>query len=247
MAKFTWNEAFEAVLVELVAGREVVSQDDLEVIAGELATQSEKEVTKRQVGAKLRKMEICEVEKAGAKAKSWSDEEAADLEAFVNANANALTYAEIAASFNGGSHTTRQVQGKILSLELTSLVKATEKKVAPKTYTEAEEAQIVALVAEGAFMEDIADALGKTINSVRGKTLSMSRQIEGFEIPAQKNKAAAKADALDGLNIVEMTVEEIAEKVGKTPRGIRSMLSRRGITAADYDGAAKKAKNEEAK
>ncbi len=247
MAKFTWNEAFEAVLVELVAGRETVSQDDLEVIAGQLAEQSEKEVTKRQVGAKLRKMEVCEVEKAGAKAKSWTDAEAAALEAFVNANADALTYAEIASAFNGGSHTTRQVQGKILSLELTSLVKATEKKVAPKTYTEAEEAQIIDLAGKGVFLEDIAEALGKPLNSIRGKALSLSRQVEGFEIPAQKNKAAGKVDVLEGLAVADMTVEEIAEKVGKTPRGIKSMLSRRGVTCSDYDGAAKKAKIEEAK
>lgn len=39
-----------------------------------------------------------------------------------------------------------------------------------------------------------------------------------------------------------MTVEEIAEKADRTARGVRSMLSRRGITCADYDGAAKRAK-----
>ena len=39
-----------------------------------------------------------------------------------------------------------------------------------------------------------------------------------------------------------MTVEAIAEEIGKTTRGVKTMLTRRGLTAADYDGAAKAAK-----
>jgi hypothetical protein len=41
-----------------------------------------------------------------------------------------------------------------------------------------------------------------------------------------------------------MSVEDIAKAVDKTPRGIKTLLTRRGITVADYDGAAKKAKAE---
>jgi len=43
-------------------------------------------------------------------------------------------------------------------------------------------------------------------------------------------------------NIGDLTVEAIAESIGKTPRGVKTMLTRRGLTAADYDGAAKSAK-----
>ena len=39
-----------------------------------------------------------------------------------------------------------------------------------------------------------------------------------------------------------MTVEAIAEEIGKTPRGVKTMLTRRGISAVDYDGASKAAK-----
>ena len=39
-----------------------------------------------------------------------------------------------------------------------------------------------------------------------------------------------------------MTVEEIADEIGKTERGVKTMLTRRGLVAADYDGAAKKEK-----
>jgi hypothetical protein len=39
-----------------------------------------------------------------------------------------------------------------------------------------------------------------------------------------------------------MSVAQIAEKIGKTERGVKTMLTRRGLKAADYDGAAKKEK-----
>jgi len=39
-----------------------------------------------------------------------------------------------------------------------------------------------------------------------------------------------------------MTVDAIAESIGKTARGVKTMLTRRGLTASDYDGAAKSAK-----
>ncbi len=44
------------------------------------------------------------------------------------------------------------------------------------------------------------------------------------------------------LSVGDMTVEAIAEAIGKTARGVKTMLTRRGLTASDYDGAAKKEK-----
>ena len=43
-------------------------------------------------------------------------------------------------------------------------------------------------------------------------------------------------------DISSMTVEAIAESIGKTARGVKTMLTRRGMVASDYDGAAKKEK-----
>ena len=40
-----------------------------------------------------------------------------------------------------------------------------------------------------------------------------------------------------------MTVEEIAEDIGKTVRGVKTMLTRRGLASADYDGSARKEKS----
>ena len=60
-------------------------------------------------------------------------------------------------------------------------------------------------------------------------------------MPQQEVKAAKEAvDALLGLDIANLTVEQIAEKTGKTVRGIKSTLSRRGLKAFNYDGAARR-------
>jgi hypothetical protein len=39
-----------------------------------------------------------------------------------------------------------------------------------------------------------------------------------------------------------MTVAEIAQAIEKTDRGVKTMLTKRGIKVADYDGAARKEK-----
>jgi len=130
-------------------------------------------------------------------------------------------------------------------MELTEHAKPAEKVETPRTYTSAEEAKFLDLVNGGAFVEDIAEALGKSINSVRGKALSFLRSGEINTIPKQKeSRAKANVDALEALgDISGMTVEQIAESIDKTVRGVKTMLTRRGLTCADYDGAKKAAKN----
>ena len=59
----------------------------------------------------------------------------------------------------------------------------------------------------------------------------------------KETKGASKADPLADLGDVSgMTVEEIATAIDKTARGVKTMLTRRGLVAADYDGASKKEK-----
>ena len=100
------------------------------------------------------------------------------------------------------------------------------------------------MVADGAFVEDIAEALDRQVNSIRGKALSFLRTGEIDAIPPQREtKSASAVDPLTELgDISDMTVEEIAEEIGKTERGVKTMLTRRGLVASDYDGAAKKEK-----
>lgn len=117
-----------------------------------------------------------------------------------------------------------------MSLELHKAIKPAEAKVAPRTYTPEEEAVIEAMVGEGKFIEEIADKLGKTINQVRGKLLSMK-----LSAP-QRDKKETKSDAYEGIEAIagSLTVAQLAEKYGKTERGVKTVLSRRNISASDY-------------
>ena len=123
-------------------------------------------------------------------------------------------------------------------------VKPTEKPASVRTYNPDEEAIFLKLVSEGAFVEDIATALNRPINSIRGKALSFLRTGEIDKIPSQKEStAASKVDALTALgDISGHTVDQIADEIGKTVRGVKTMLTRRGLACADYDGAARKEK-----
>ena len=114
-----------------------------------------------------------------------------------------------------------------------------------RTYSEAEEATFVQMVNDGAFVEAIADALDRSVNSVRGKALSLLRSGDIDAIPKQEvTKGSSKEDPLaDIADIGSQTVEAIAEQIGKTARGVKTMLTRRGLSAADYDGASKKEKS----
>jgi hypothetical protein len=231
-----WTEEKEAELLGVVGDARPVTQATAAAAAEAL------EVSTRSISAKLRKMGV-EVEKAGPRARKFSDEQAAALAAFLGDNEGSFTYAEIAEQFAGGEFSSKQIQGKILSMELTEAVKPTPKKESQKTYSEAEEATFIKLANAGAFLEDIAEALDRPLNSVRGKALSLNRTEVLASIPKQRDRAPAKVDPIDELGdkIVEMTVNEIAEATGKTPRGVRTIITRRGLVCADYKAKKKAA------
>ena len=232
-----WTEDREKQLLEAVGADRPVTQETVAAAAETL------DVSPRSVSAKLRKMGE-EVEKAGPRARVFSDQQEADLVDFLNANSGKFTYAEIAEAFGGGEFSAKQIQGKVLSLELTDAVKATPKKESVKTYTDAEEETFVKLASGGAFLEDIAEALGKSLASVRGKALSLNRT-QGLDIPKQREShAAIKADIIAELHesgeLPNLTVAEIAEKSGKTVRGVKTIITRRNYVAADYKAKPKK-------
>ena len=242
MATQKWTEERTNNLVEMVGEEAPVTQDTVAKVASKLDT------TTRSVSSKLRKMGYDVNPVAPSKSK-FSEEEASEIASFVEDNSGKFTYAEIAQNVLGGKFSAKQVQGKILSMELTNHVKPTPKKETVKQYTEAEEDTFLNLVSDGAFMEDIAEALGKEMASVRGKALSLLRAEKIDAMPKQKTVSKnQKKDVLEelGSKISEMTVAEIATEIEKSERGVRTMLTRRGLTASDYDGAAKKAKLAEA-
>jgi len=234
-----WDEAREATLTGLAGSVDAeVSNDTVNSAADTLET------TSRSIASKLRRMGYTVESSVQERKKSFSDAEETTLASFVEGNSGSYTYAEIAAQVLDGTHNAKSIQGKLLSMELTAHVKATPKQEAVKKYTDAEEVKFVAMVEGGSFIEDIADAMSKSIQSVRGKALSLNRQ-RGLDIPKQRESTAKTAvDPLAGLgdSIADMTVEEIADSIDKSERGVKTMLTHRGLTAKNYDGAKKAAK-----
>ena len=238
MALPKWTDERTDTLVNFVGDESPISQATVAEAADSLETST------RSISSKLRKMGY-DVELVSASSgRSFSDDQAATLAAFVQDNSGEYTYAQIAEHFEGGAFNKKQVQGKILSMELTDHVKPAPKVETVRTYSKEEESQFIEMVNGGAFVENIAEALGREIPSVRGKALSLLRAGVIDAIPRQEHtKGAAKEDPLEGINGLEdMTVEEIAEAIGKTVRGVKTMLTRRGISVFDYDGRARKEK-----
>jgi hypothetical protein len=202
------------------------------------------ETSTRSISSKLRKMGH-DVELASASAsRAFSEDQEATLAAFVSDNSGDYTYAQIAEHFEDGAFDAKQIQGKILSMELTGHVKPAPKVEAVRTYSEDEEATFITMVNDGAYVEAIAEALGREVNSVRGKALSLLRSGTIAAIPRQETtKSGTRVDPLaEVADIESMTVEEIATEIGKTVRGVKTMLTRRGISASDYDGASRREK-----
>ena len=235
MALPKWTDERTQQLTDFVGSESPISQSTVASAAEELETST------RSVSSKLRKMGF-DVELASASAsKSFSDEQEATLAAFVTDNSGSYTYAEIASNFEGGHFSAKSIQGKILSMELTSHVKPAPKVETVRTYTPSEEVTFVEMVNGGSFVEEIAAALDKSVNSIRGKALSLLRSGEINAIPKQKEtKGSSKADVLADVDVASHTVEEIADQIGKTVRGVKTMLTRRGLQCSDYNGAAKK-------
>lgn len=232
MTTLKWTEDRTAQLVAAVGDETPVTRATVASLADEL------EVSTRSISSKLRKLGY-DVELATAAPKAFSDEVTEELRHFVTQNNREYTYAQIAEKFPGG-YTAKAIQGKILSMELTAHVKETPKAESVKTYNADEEALVLRMINSGAFVEEIADAVGKSVQSVRGKALSLQRAGEIDAMPKQRDVKGPASDPLDTLgDVAAMTVAQIAETIGKTERGVKTMLTRRKLVAADYDGAAK--------
>ena len=236
-----WSDQAVAQLLSIVGNQSPVSVERVEQAAEALG------VTVRSVASKLRQLDREVASMAKEKVSAFTPEQSTSLSTFVNNNPGKFTYKEIAENFGNGEFTAKQIQGKLLALELTGAVKPAEKVEVARTYSDAEEATFIKMAQSGKFIEEIAVTLGKTIPSVRGKALSLTRKNQIDKIPAQKDSHAKNTvdpvEAL-GASITGMTVAEIAKAIDKTERGLKTLLTRRGISVKDYDGAAKKAKAE---
>jgi hypothetical protein len=230
-----WTEERTAQLIDSVGDESPVTRASVAELAETLATST------RSISSKLRKLGY-DVELASAAPRAFSAEVTDELRHFVTQNTGEFTYAEIADKFPG-DYTAKAVQGKILSMELTSHVKEAPKVEHAKSYSPDEEALVLKLINAGKFVEEIAEAVGKSVQSVRGKALSLQRAGEIDAMPKQRDIKGPAADPLEAIgDVATLSVAQIAEQIGKTERGVKTMLTRRGLKAADYDGAAKKEK-----
>ncbi len=197
---------------------------------------NEFEFPRRSVTAKYRKLGF-EVPTLPKAAPVFSAEETSALKQFLSSNKGQYTSEEVAAKFEGGKFNARQINGKALSLELSDHLKPAEKKETPKSFSDAETATVTKMAEAGAFLEDIVAALpGKDVAQVRGKLLSLK-----LKAPQKNKKEAATKDAYAGIESLakNMTVKELADRFGKTERGVKTVLTRRGISAKDYTPSAK--------
>ena len=236
-----WSDEAVAQLTNMVGNQSPVSVDTVEHAAETLG------FTTRSVASKLRQLDYDVASMAKEKISAFTADQGVELAEFVQSNAGVFTYKEIAEQFAGGEFSPKQIQGKLLALELTGSVKPAEKVEVARTYSDAEEATFIQMAESGSFIEDIASRLNKSVASVRGKALSLTRKGQIAKIPAQRvSHAKETVDPVTALGsaIASMTVADIAKAVDKTERGLRTLLTRRGIKVADYDGAAKKAKAE---
>ena len=236
-----WSDDTVAQLLKIAGSANPVSVERVEQAAEALG------VTVRSVASKLRQLDREVASMAKEKVSAFTPEQTTALAKFVNANAGVMTYKDIAENFEHGTFSAKQIQGKLLALELTGSVKPAEKVEAARTYSDAEEATFIKMAQAGKYIEEISITLGKSIPSVRGKALSLTRKGQIDRIPTQKDSHAK--NTVDpvvalGTSIASMTVAEIAKAVDKTERGLKTLLTRRGISVKDYDGAAKKAKAE---
>lgn len=229
-----WNDETVATL-ESLAGEGQVSQDTLQSIADEM------EITKRSVGSKLRKMGY-DVQLASEKASSFSSEDEDAIRAFLSLNHATHTYTQIAEQTCNAKFGAKQIQGKILSMELTACVAPTPAKETVKKYSDAEEAQIVKMCEDGAFLEAIAAKVGRQLASVRGKALSLFKTGAISAVPKQEHvKGTESTNPFADIKTVDKTVEELAELIGKSVRGVKVMLTNRELSASDYAFKAKAA------
>jgi len=233
-----WTEEREDTLKNTVGSTQPVTVATVARAAEVLET------TTRSVASKLRKMGYEVESSAEVVNKKYTDAEEAQLRKFVESNPNKYTYAEIAEKVLNGTRNARQIQGKLLSMELYGLVKETPKVESARKYSEAEEAKILTMVRKGDFIEDIASALNKEVPQIRGKILSLMRDNEDIKIPKQKTYAKAAADPIEELGDISKTsIEDIAEKIGKTVRGVKTMLTYRSLDCANYSGSKRAEKN----
>ena len=131
-----WSDEAVATLLSTVGSDSPVSVALVEQASTVLG------VSTRSVSSKLRQLDREVTSMAKETTPTFSTEQGDALSKFVNDNAGVYTYKEIAEEFPG-EFSAKQIQGKLLALELTGSVKPAEKVEVARTYSDAEEATFI--------------------------------------------------------------------------------------------------------
>lgn len=232
-----WSAEITTTLTQNLSINDTVTKEQVEQLAADLGRST------ASISAKLRKLGYQVASLAKNTGPVFSEDETKTLKAFLEGNSGILTADEVAAQFASGKFNVRQIRGKALALGLASAFKPNAVKEVITKYSEEETEVFVSLVNAGASVETIASKLGRENISIRGKALALLRAGKITAIPTQQHKAEV-LDVIEQLlnDIGNLSVEELATQTGKTVRGIKTTLTRRGISCKDYDGAAKREK-----
>ena len=188
MALPKWTDERTSALTDFIGDETPVSQATVQEAATTLETSN------KSVAAKLRKMGYEVESSSSVVSRKFSEKQESTLATFVTTNSGNYTYSQIADAFENGEFSSKQIQGKLLSMQLTEHVKPTPKQESVRTFSEQEEATFVSMANEGAYLEDIAEALGRSVNQVRGKALSLLRSESISAIPQQKESKGTTRD-----------------------------------------------------
>jgi hypothetical protein len=215
-----WTQEITDTLIEKVKDVQgEIPYNVVETIAGEF------DVSARSVAGKLRSLGYAVAKKTITATKNYNEKEEALIKQMVSQGA---FIEDIAARLG---REVKQIRGKLLSMKLTAPTK-NKKEPKKKSYSPEEEAKIAQLVESGAFIEDIADALGKTVPQIRGKLLSMK-----LKAP-MKNKKEKGSNKVYTDEVVEKitamfkegkTTEQIAEELELSPVSLHRKFVQLGL------------------
>jgi len=141
-----WSDETVAQLLSIVGHDSPVSVARVEQAAEALG------VTERSVASKLRQLDREVASMAKEKVSAFTPEQGAALSSMVSSNSGVYTYKDIAERFEHGTFTAKQIQGKLLALELTGNVKPAEKVEAARTYSDAEESTFIKMAQAGKYI-----------------------------------------------------------------------------------------------
>ena len=214
---------------------EEVPYNDAVAYTEEFNNEFDVDYSPRAITSKLRHMGFPVGKKASAAGvKKYSAEEEAKIRELVD-NADGEIFQEDIAEALGRD--VKSIGGKLIAMKIYGIKKKfhEEKEEKPKLFTPEDEATILDMVENNdeVFIEDIAEAVGKSVKQCRGKLASM--RVKGVKTRNAKTTAKTKiytdellADIKDHLDN-GISVEDIAEKFNLKLAGLISMLGRKGL------------------